>query len=242
MKNKKYQIKATPIVPALCGIGMAILWYLFFYVVDGEWTFDFNTVSFGEMTGTQIAFTVLTLLIPITFFIAVLFLAEWDLRWVTVALLFPIANQIFLFVNYLMEDYPDYVFENPLQFAVPFLALILFVLTVEKVIPVKWVLVGFCGLAILLPLVLTLCGVGEFASSQALYDENYQPVIVTARLWSDYLTFALYYLGLGALAWQMKEPAEEPERSAEAEEPAEDAEESVEPEVPSEEARDEEGK
>ena len=208
MKNKKYAIKGTPIIASLCGIAMAVLWYVFFYVSAGKWTFDFNTFSFAEMNGIQIAYTILTLLVPIAYFVAVLFLAEVDVRWITGAFLFPIAVQMFLFVFYLIQQSPEYIFENPINFFTPFLALILYVLTVEKIIPTKWVFVGLCGIAVLLPLILTLCGVGEFALSQQGYDASYQPVTIVTRLWSDYLSFALYYLGLAALVLKMRNPAD----------------------------------
>lgn len=208
MKNKKYIVKGTPIVPSLCGILMAVLWYLFFYFADGKWTFDMNTFSFSEMSGTDIYFTVMTLVIPVLFFIGVLFLAEIDLRWMILSLLAPIVYQISLFILYFKEDTPEYIFENPIKFAAPFLALILLVLTLEKIIPTKWVFVGFCGVAVLLPLILTLCGVGEFTFSQQTYDAEYNIVTSNGYLWSEYLSFALYYLGLGALALQMRPPRE----------------------------------
>ena len=208
MKNKKYAIKGTPIIPSLCGIGMAVLWYVFFYVSAGKWTFDFNSFSFAEMNGVQLSYTILTLVVPILYFVAVLFLAELDVRWMTGAILFPIALQMFLFIFYLTQESPEYIFENPINFLTPFLALILYVLTVEKIIPTKWVFVGFCGLAILLPLVLTLCGVGEFTITQQGYSDTYQPITIVTRLWSDYLSFALYYLGLGTLVLKMRNPAD----------------------------------
>lgn len=209
MKDKKYIIKGTPIVPSLCGIGMAVLWYTYFGFGAGEWHFQMKSFSFSEMTGAEIYFTVLSLLIPVVFFIGVLFLAEIDLRWMIPVLLLPIVNQISLFVFHAISGNPQYMFDyplySPIQFAAPFLALILFVLTVEKIIPTKWVFVGFCGVAILLPLILTLCGVGDFFYFDPTV--SYTP-IATAYLWSDYLSFALYYLGLGALALQMRPPKE----------------------------------
>ena len=114
MKNKKYAIKGTPIIPSLCGIAMAVLWYVFFYVSAGKWTFDFNTFSFAEMNGIQIAYTILTLLVPIAYFVAVLFLSEVDVRWITGAILFPIAVQMFLFVFYLTQQAPEYILKIPL--------------------------------------------------------------------------------------------------------------------------------
>ncbi len=210
MKNKNYIVKGTPIVPSLCGIAMAVLWYMSFVFTNGEWHFQMNPLSFSEMTGADLYFTVLSLLIPVIFFIGALFLAEIDLRWMILVLLIPIVNQISVFVSYSIVYGVQYMFDYPLltapvQFVAPFLALILFALTIEKVIPTKWVFVGFCGVAILLPLILTLCGVGDFFYFDPTV--SYTP-IATAYLWSDYLSFALYYLGLGALALQMRPPKE----------------------------------
>lgn len=209
MKKKRFIVKGTPIVPSLCGIAMAVLWYMFFYFYNGKWSFQMSSLSFSEMGGTEIYFTVVTLLIPVTFFLTVLFLAEVDLRWMMVAFLIPIAHQVSSFVLCMMENQPEYLFDNIISFAVPFLALILWVLTVEKVLPNKWIFVGFCGVAVLLPLILTLCGVGEFTFAQQTYDVNYNVVTLRGYLWSDYLSFALYYVGFGALALQMRAPTEE---------------------------------
>lgn len=228
MKNKKYIVKGAPVIPSLCGIALAILWYMFFYFVQGEWVFDFNTFAFGEMAGIEIYFTLMKLAVPVLFFIAVLFLAEYDLRWMLGAILVPIALEVSLFIYYFAQSIPDYIFENPIKFIAPFLALILFALTVEKVIPTKWVFVGFCGAAVLVPLILTLCGVGEFTYAQTGYDQEYNVVEIVAYLWSDYLSFALYYLGLGALCVKMREPRESDfapavaEKEAPAEEESED--------------------
>lgn len=209
MKNKRFIVKGTPIVPSLCGIAMAVLWYMLFYFYDGKWSFRMSSLSFSEMGGTEIYFTVVTLLIPIAFFLAVLFLAEVDLRWMVAALLLPIVHQASSFVSHVAENQPEYLLENPLSFTAPFLALILWVLTVEKVLPCKWIFVGFCGAAVLLPLILTFCGVGEFSFIQQIYDAEYNTITVKGYLWSDYLSFALYYVGLGALAVQMRAPTEE---------------------------------
>lgn len=207
--KKRFIVKGTPIVPSLCGIAMAVLWYMFFYFYNGKWSFQMSSFSFSEMGGTEIYFTIVTLLIPVAFFLTVLFLAEVNLRWMVLALLIPIVHQISSFVLCMMENQPEYLFENIISFAVPFLALILWVLTVEKVLPNKWIFVGFCGVAVLLPLILTLCGVGEFTFVQQTYDVDYNVVTLTGYLWSDYLAFALYYVGFGALAIQMRTPTAE---------------------------------
>ena len=226
MKKKNFIVKGTPIIPSLCGIGLAVLWYMFFYFYDGKWSFNMSSLSFADMGGTEIFFTVLTLLIPVAFFLAVLFLAEIDLRWMVAALLLPIVYQVSLFVLYAMENQTDFIFDNPVSFAVPFLALILWVLTLEKILPCKWIFVGFCGVAVLLPLILTLCGVGEFTFLQQTYDAEYNPVTLTGYLWSDYLSFALYYVGMAALTVKMRAPTAE--ELAAAEKAAEEAEESEE--------------
>ena len=207
--KKHYIVKATPIVPSLCGIAMAVLWYAFFYFGNGKWTFDLNAFSFSEMSGTEIYLTVMMLVVPVLFFVGVLFLAEYDLRWMLVALLAPVAFQISLFVFYAKANDFQYIFENPIQFIAPFLGLILLALTLEKVLPTKWIFVGFCGIAVLLPLILTLCGIGEFTLQYETYDAEYNPVTISYYLWSDYLSYALYYLGLGALALQMHPPKPE---------------------------------
>lgn len=208
MKKEKYIVKGTPVVPSVCAIGMAVLWYLYFYFSQGEWSLQMTSLSFAEMSGMEIYLTVLELAIPVLFFVGVLFLAEYSLRWMVLAMLPAVVQQVSLFVFYFLQDNSEYIFQNPIHFAAPFLALILFVLTVERVIPTKWVFVGFCGVAILLPLILTFCRIGEFTFTQQSYDANYQLVDVTAYFWSDYLAFALYYLGLGALAVQMRFPRE----------------------------------
>lgn len=209
MKNKKFIVKGTPIVPSLCGILMAVLWYLYFYFGQGKWTADMNTFSFSEMAGQELYLTLLSLIVPVLFFVAVLFLAEKDPRLVLVGMIGPIVQQMSLFIVYFKENSPDYLFDAPIQFIAPFAALILFALTVEKVIPSKWIFVGFCGIAVLLPLILTLCGVGEFTVTQEGYDADYNVVQYTYYFWSDYLAFAFYYVGLAALAVQMRAPRKE---------------------------------
>ena len=204
MKNKNYIVKGTPIVPSLCGIGMAVLWYMFFYFLNGSWSFNMNALSFGEMTGSEIYFTVMSLLVPVIFFIGVLFLVELNIRWMIAVLLIPVVEQISAFVMYFTANEPEYIFMSPIRFIVPFLALILFALTVEKILPTKWIFVGFCGVAILLPLILTFCGVGEFTFTQQAYDAEYNTITLTGYLWSEYLSYALYYVGLGALVVQMR--------------------------------------
>ncbi len=224
--KKHFIVKGTPIVPSLCGIAMAVLWYMFFYFYNGKWSFQMSSLSFSEMGGTEIYFIIVTLLIPVAFFLTVLFLAEVDLRWMMVAFLIPVIHQSSSFVLCMMENQPEYLFENIISFAAPFLALILWVLTLEKILPNKWIFVGFCGVAVLLPLVLTLCGVGEFTFTQQTYDVNYNVVTLTGYLWSDYLSFAVYYVGFGALALQMRAPTEE--ESAEKEETEESSRETAE--------------
>lgn len=209
MKNKKYIVKGTPIVPSLCGILMAVLWYLYFYFGQGKWTADMNTFSFSEMAGQELYLTLLSLLAPVLFFVAVLFLAEKDPRLVLLGMIGPIVQQLSLFIVYFTQNSPDYLFNSPIQFIAPFAALILFALTVEKVIPSKWIFVGFCGLAVILPLVLTLCGIGEFTVTQEGYDADYNVVRYTYYFWSDYLAYAFYYVGLAALTVQMRAPRKE---------------------------------
>ncbi len=209
MKNKKFIVKGTPIVPSLCGILMAVLWYLYFYFGQGKWTADMNTFSFSEMEGQELYLTLLSLIVPVLFFIAVLFLAEKDPRLVLVGMIGPIVQQMSLFIVYFKDNSPDYFFGAPIQFIAPFAALILFALTVEKILPSKWIFVGFCGLAVLLPLVLTLCGVGEFTVTQQGYDADYNVVQYTYYFWSDYLAYAFYYVGLAALVVQMRPPRKE---------------------------------
>ncbi len=219
--KKNYVVKGTPIVPALCGIGMVVLWYMFFYFLDGKWSFTMNSLSFADLSGSDIYFTVLSLLIPVIFFIGVLFLAEIHVRWMIPVLLIPVIEEISVFLFYFIANEPEYIFLSPIQFFAPFLALILFALTVEGIIPTKWVFVGFCGAAILLPLILTFCGAGEFVFSQQTYDAEYNPITVSGYLWSNYLSFALYYVGLGALGVQMRFPKES-ELIAVQEDPAEE--------------------
>ncbi len=199
MKNKHYIVKGTPIVPSLCGIGMALLWYFSFYFGAGEWTSEMNSFSFEGLSGMQIYLTVLNLVIPILYFVCVLFLAEVDLKWMLPALLAPIVQQISMFILYYTQNSADYIFVYPVRFIIPFVALILFVLTVEKIIPTKWIFVAFCGLALAVPLVLTFCKIGEF---------TYTAGDVTYYFWSEYLAYALTYLGLSALAIQMRPPRE----------------------------------
>lgn len=220
MNQKKYAVKGTPILPAICGLGMAVLWYMFFYFSNGKWEFSME-LSFEGLQPVQIYFMILTLLIPLSYFVCTVFLVELDLRWMLIALLIPIVSQVSTFVYYLIEKVPDYIFMNPISFVMPFLALILFVLTVEKILPTKWVFVGFCGVAVLLPLILTLFAKGEFVGTLQTYDETYQIVTVPVYLWSNYLSYALYYVGLGALAVEMRVPGEDPDESAEASEEAE---------------------
>ncbi len=222
MKQEKLAVKGTPILPSACGIGMAVLWYLFFYFFNGEWTFDMNTFSFSEMTGTDVYFTVLALAVPVLFFIGVLFLAELDLRWMLLPLLTPVVYQVSAFILHIKNENSEYIFQNPIKFIAPFLALILFVFTVERILPSKWIFVGFCGIAVLLPLILTLFGTGEFTFSQQIYDAEYNIVTVHAYLWSEYLSFALYYVGLGALAVQMA-PSRQSEPVPSDEAPSEEA-------------------
>ena len=208
MKNKNYIVKGTPIVPAICGIGMVIVWYMFFYFLNGSWSFNMNSLSFGEMTGTEIYFTGLSLLVPVIFFIGVLFLAEINVRWMIAILLIPVWEQISAFVLYFTANETEYIFQSPVRFFAPFLALILFALTIEKVLPTKWIFVGFCVVSILLPLILTFCGVGEFTFTQQAYDAEYNAITLSGYLWSEYLSYALYYVGLGALVVQMRKPTQ----------------------------------
>ena len=227
MKNKNYIVKGTPIVPAICGIGMVVLWYMFFYFYNGSWSFNMNSLSFAEMTGSEIYFTVLSLLTPVIFFVGVLFLAEINVRWMIAVLLIPVIEELSAFLLYFTANEPEYMFLSPVRFFAPFLALILFALTIEKVLPTKWIFVGFCGVAILLPLILTFCGVGEFTFAQQTYDAEYNPITLSGYLWSNYLSYALYYVGLGALAVQMRPPKEselvpvQPETSEDEEKSAE---------------------
>ncbi len=199
MKNKHYIVKGTPIVPSLCGIGMALLWYFSFYFGQGKWTTEMNTFDFEGLSGGQIYLTVLNLVLPIVYFVCVLFLAEIDLKWMLPALLAPIVQQVSLFIWWYAQGSVDYIFVYPFRFVVPFAAVILFVLTVEKLLPNKWFFVGFCGIAIVVPLILTFCKIGEF---------TYTSGTTTFYLWSEYLTYALTYLGLGALVLQMRAPRE----------------------------------
>ncbi len=208
MKNKNYIVKGTPIVPSLCGIGMALLWYIIFYFGEGQWAMATNSFSFEELTGIQTYLTVMNLATPIVFFICVLFLAEMDLKWMLPALLVPIVLQTSLFSVNFAANVPDYIFQNPCKFAAPFLALILFVLTTEKILPNKWIFVAFCGVAILLPLLFTVFGKGEFTDQTYGYDAMGNVVPLTYYFWSDFAAYALTYVGLGALAVQMRAPRE----------------------------------
>ena len=203
MKNKKYLVKGTPIIASLCGILLAVLWYLFFCETNGEWYFEFNTLSFSEMSSWDLTYTILTLTVPIVFFIVVLFLVELSPRWALLAFVPSIALQLFLNWSLASQDVPDYIFEHPVQFVAPFLGLILFALTVEKVIPTKWVFVGFCGVAVLVPLVMMLLKTGEFVYKQDGYDAFYQIITYVVRYWSDYLFYALLYVGFGFLGAKM---------------------------------------
>lgn len=208
MKENKYVVRGTPVVPSLCSIGMAILWYLYFSFTDGKWDVIMSSFSFSEMDGFQIYLALLGLAVPLLYFLGVLFLAEQNLRWMILPLLAPIVEQVSLFIRHLRDDQPEYLFENPLQFVTPFLALILFVFTIEKVLPNKWIFVGFCGIAVVLPLILTLCRVGEFTFSQVGITSDYQRATITTYYWSELLSFLLYYVGLGALVLQMRPPRE----------------------------------
>lgn len=207
MNQKKYIVKGTPVVPSFCAIGMVVLWYLFFFFSDGKWVMDINTVSFSDLSATELYFTVLEILVPILFFLCVLFLAELDLKWMLLSMLAFVVEQLSFYVYY-FKDSPEYIFKNPIRFAAPFVVLILFVLTIERVIPTKWVFVGFCSGAVLLPLVLTLCGVGEFTYSYKDYGADYTIVSITTYLWSELISYGLYYVALAALSLQMRPPRE----------------------------------
>ncbi len=208
MKETKYVVRGTPIVPSVCGIIMAVLWYLYFSFADGAWDAGMNTLSFDDLTPFQTYQVIMRLALPVLFFIGVLFLAELNVRWMLLPLLGSVVFQVSVFVCYLLEDLPEYLFENPLTFFAPFLALILFALTVEKTLPNKWIFVGFCGAVTLLAVVLTVCGTGEFVYETSKYAADYTVVSVKQYLWSDLLSFVLYYIGLGALALQMRPPRE----------------------------------
>lgn len=204
MNKITYSLKRTAIVSSFCAILLAVLWYLDFGTVNGEWSFSINAFSFDGMTAFAVFDRVMALLIALAFFACVLFFTELNPRWMVVALMFPIVYQAAWFV-YGITLQQNYLVQNPVSFVLPFLALIGYVLTVEGMLPTKWIFVGFCGAAALLPIVLTLCGVGEFAYSQEIWlnPETYAYESLTVCYWSEVLSVSLYYVGLGAFAAQL---------------------------------------
>ena len=255
MKQTNYVVRGTPIVPSVCTILMALLWYFHIIYYNGAWTTGMNEIKFAEMSGSELFVSIGNLALPVLLFIGVLFLAEIDVRWMVLPLLGSVAYQTTLFIINFFADYPEYMNDNPFSFALPYLALILFICTTEKVLKDKWIFVGFCALAVIIPLILTCCGIGEFTTQQQDYDADGNVIETVAYYWSEFLSYALTYVAMGALAAQMRPPKEgdfvsmkdlkqayaekmaaqaEPEPAAPAEEPAEETE--TEPEEVSEEA------
>jgi len=126
-----------------------------------------------------------------------------------VPLLLPVAHQISNAVFYIEQ--PDVILANPMQLILPFLAVILYALTVERVLPSRWIFVAACLIFALTPPVMALLHVGEFSYTVDVFDATlYTHVPHVIVDWSAVLNLSLYYLGLAVLGIQMKEaPAEE---------------------------------
>ena len=210
MKKRPLRLKGTPVVPCFCAIGMVVLWYLSIVQDNEQWHFDTQAFSFEGYTAFGI-FTRLTVLaIPVIWFTVTLFLGERSPRWILPALLIPVIHQVANAVYYL--DQPDVILGNPVQLILPFLALILYALTVERILPTRWIFIVANLLFALLPVVLALLKVGEFVYSAEIFDYDLYDYVTHVMVeWSSVLTLFLYYLGLAALGFQMKEdpaPAE----------------------------------
>lgn len=214
--NKPYIVKGTPIVPSLCAIAMCVLWYVYFYFLSFDpegfyatytgWEHGINPVDFSSLTAFGAILRVAQIVIPIVFFVGVLFLAEVDLRWMAIPMVLPVGYQIASFVqdavvNATNGSAEGYLFEHPFAFCAPFVVAVLFLLTVTGVIPTKIPVIAVCAAAVVVPTVLTFLGKGEFTLDDGYGDVGYY--------WSDLLTFALYYVGVGALAIRMRKPRPE---------------------------------
>ena len=189
---------------------MTVLWYVEFSYYSwpenspwgsSAWDSHMGLPDFSVMGAYEITLVVLEILIPVIFFVIVLFFAEFDLKWMTVPLLIPVVWQTLQFIHFWKLDV-DYLSRNPFSFIAPFAALILLALTFTGVIPTKIPGLVLCGAAVIAPLVLTLLGEGEFVNYYGDYG-------VTAYRWSHYLYYALYFLALGALLAQIRRPKPE---------------------------------
>ena len=221
MKKNPLKLKGTPAVTCFCAIGMVVLWYLSIVQDNGEWYFDTQAFSFEGYTPFGIFTRLIVLAIPVVLFMAVLFLAERSLRWVLPALLLPVAHQVANAIYYLEE--PDVILANPVQLILPFLTLILYALTVERILPTRWIFVGANLLFALLPLALALLKVGEFVYTADAFDYDLYTYVTHVMVdWSSVLTLFLYYLGLAVFGIQMKEALPTAEEAAPSEPEASD--------------------
>ena len=212
MKRQPLIFRGTPVVPCLCAIGMVVLWYITLLTDNGSFVFQTETLSFEGLTPYALYSKILYCLIPVSFFGGVLFLAEKNPRWMVIPLLLPVVAQISNLICYM--DTPDALLDNPIQYCLPFLGLAVYVFTVEGMIPTKWILVGFGFAAALLPVIVSLCGVGEFTYEFRSVDyelSRYVDHFVVE--WSAVLNLSLYYIGLGSMGFQMRRvPAESEEK------------------------------
>ena len=198
MKRTIMVQKGMPIVPCLFLIGAVAFWFLMLLTDNGGWVAEIVGLDFSNLTAYEISMQILSLASPLLLFVAILFLAEWSVYWVFLALLLPIAQQIVYYICNL--DLPEVLLAAPYQYCLPFLMFILFALTVLRILPTKWIFFGFCVVAALFPLVLTACGVGEFTETlwsredYAFHDLCY---------WSDAFFLSAYCLAMGSYVFYL---------------------------------------
>ncbi len=205
MKRQPLVFRGIPVVPCISAIGMVVLWYVTFLTDNGAWVFQAESLSFEGLSPYMIYSKILVYLTPIAFFVGVLFLAERSLRWMILPLLVPVVHQISNLIYY--AETPDALLDNPIQYCLPFLGLVIFAFTAEGLIPTKWVLVGFGFGAALLPVAVSLFGVGEFTDVIRTVDYDISQYVDHHLVeWSAIASLSLYYIGLGSMGFQMHRP------------------------------------
>ena len=202
MKKQPLVLLKAPTLACLPLIVTVVFAYVDIFSVNGAWEFAMNPFTFEGLSAFEIYGRIMTMAIPVVLFLGILFLAEKSLRWVDLCLLFPVVWQL---SNYIRNiETLDALLFSPMEYILPFVAVVFYILTVERILPTKWIFVGISFALALLPPVLSLFGIGEFVYTA--YD--YYEVVY----WSGALSLSMYYLSLGLLGLMMKDPAlrEEP--------------------------------
>ena len=206
MKKNPLVLRGPPLIPSFVLIATVVMAYLNLYTSNGEWTVSMDSLSFSELSAFEIYGKIMLLLIPASLFLTILFLGEKSLRWVVPGMLVPVVWQISNYIYY--WENLDALLSNPLQYSLPFVGVVLFALTVEGILPTKWIFVGGSFVMALLPVLLTLCGVGEFIYEASAFDSaTYQMVDYRIVDWSSVFYLFLYYAALGFFGIALKREA-----------------------------------